>query len=72
MDWTVEDERKLYAAVLRHRDTINWIDVASNFSDTSAVECENHWKKILERGSIRGSWCQEEDEIITKAVNEVC
>lgn len=70
MNWSAEEEKKLYAAVLRHGEA-SWDLVASSLSLQDVELCRFKWSELKDRGIIRGNWCAEEDEIILEPARTV-
>ncbi len=71
MDWTLEEEKKLYTAVLKQGEAVDWGLIASVFTNQTAESCQFKWQELKQRGMIRGAWSSEEDEIILNSAREV-
>ncbi len=59
-------------AVKKH-DTKNWKKIAQEaFGDNGKtdVQCLHRWQKVLRPGLVKGSWTDEEDEIVRSMVAE--
>eukprot|EP01040_Poterioochromonas_malhamensis_P007670 gene7670-8282_t len=70
MDWTLEEEKKLYSAILKQGEAADWGLIASVFTNKTAESCQFKWQEMKQRGMIRGAWSSEEDEIILHSARE--
>ncbi|PPQ77700.1 hypothetical protein CVT25_011135 [Psilocybe cyanescens] len=67
-NWTPEADQKLIKAV-QTCGIDNWQLVARNVSEyATAGQCQGRWQKTLNPALRRGTWTEEEDELLRKAV----
>ncbi|GKY98547.1 hypothetical protein MPSEU_000811700 [Mayamaea pseudoterrestris] len=65
--WSAEDCELLKKLVEQYRDTApRWNEIASNFTNNSAIECLSKWQQLTQTVIIKGkgSWTTEEDRIL--------
>ena len=67
--WTENEDTVLTLAV-EEFGTRNWKSVSDKVIGRSAVQCMHRWSKILQPGLVKGPWSANEDEILTKYVEE--
>lgn len=61
--WTKEEDAKLVNLIEKTKCK-NWKNIASNFSNKTAVQCFYRWNKVLKPNSINDEWTTEEDNFI--------
>lgn len=65
--WSVDESNLLKKLVDQYRDTSpRWNDIASNYSNRSAIDCLTKWQALSSLPVIKGkgSWTVEEDNIL--------
>jgi len=69
--WTKAEEAILEAAVNSYVQK-NWTRISQHLPGRSPTQCLNHWQKtkLLKSSIGKGKWTKEEDEELTKLVNE--
>jgi len=70
--WTEEEEKQLTAALKEHGDKA-WKKVAACVPNRTEIQCLQHHKQVMNRGSIkrgRGSWTPEDDARLIALVAE--
>lgn len=65
--WTKEEDDALRAAVVRFGRK-NWKFIAAVVPHRTHVQCLQRWNKVLKPGLVKGSWSDEEDNVLREAV----
>eukprot|EP00743_Colponemidia_sp_Colp-15_P003083 GILK01003332.1.p1 GENE.GILK01003332.1~~GILK01003332.1.p1 ORF type:complete len:581 (-),score=103.52 GILK01003332.1:162-1904(-) len=67
--WTKEEDDKLKSLVQIH-GARNWKKIASYLDDRTDVQCLHRWQKVLNPELVKGPWTKEEDELVTRLVQQ--
>ncbi|XP_071704853.1 transcription factor MYB3R-1-like isoform X2 [Rutidosis leptorrhynchoides] len=68
--WSAEEDEKLCKAVQQFNGK-NWKKIAECFKDRTDVQCLHRWQKVLNPELVKGPWSREEDEVITRLVEQL-
>ena len=66
--WSAEDDEKLMMFVQNKENDVNWNELTTFFTDKTAQQIMERWKKVLDPTLTKGSWTGEEDKIIINYV----
>jgi hypothetical protein len=67
--FTVEEDKRLFAAVLRHHAS-NWQSIADEMGSRNPRQCRERWKNYLSPGVCRNPWKPEDDRLLQEKYKE--
>ncbi|XP_024031952.1 transcription factor MYB3R-3 [Morus notabilis] len=67
--WTKEED-KLLSELVKKFQARNWKFIAAHIPPRTDVQCLHRWQKVLNPQLVKGSWTEEEDDLLVKLVEK--
>lgn len=67
--WTKEED-KLLSELVKKFNARNWKNIAACIPPRTDVQCLHRWQKVLDPELVKGSWTEEEDDLLTELVEK--
>jgi hypothetical protein len=67
--WTIEEDNQLLT-LMQARPESTWSDCVPIFPGKTSQQVAERWEKVINPSLVKGSWTQEEDDVITSFVRD--